>query len=62
MLRDKIYESETFDEHLDFQEYIVLRNISERLLQLKGGQSDELQGQMDYLERKIYNYSSLYAF
>jgi hypothetical protein len=37
LLRTKIYESEDFDEHLDFNEYIVLRDISRRLNQLRGG-------------------------
>ena len=27
-LRNKVYESEPFDEHLDFQEYLLLRDIS----------------------------------
>jgi|LauGreDrversion4_2_1035121.scaffolds.fasta_scaffold49022_4 hypothetical protein len=38
LMRDKIYESEPFDEHLDFNEYIVLRDITRRLNQLRGGQ------------------------
>ena len=57
LLRTKIYESEDFDEHLDFNEYIVLRDISRRLNQLRGGQDEELVNQMAYLERRIYNYS-----
>lgn len=57
MLTSKIYESETFDEHLDFNEYIVLRDISRRLNQLRGGNDEGLANQMAYLERRIYNYS-----
>jgi hypothetical protein len=57
LLRSKIYESETFDEHLDFNEYIVLRDISRRLNQLRGGNDEGLANQMAYLERRIYNYS-----
>jgi hypothetical protein len=37
LLRSKIYDSEPFDEFLDFNEYIVLRDISRRLNQLRGG-------------------------
>jgi len=57
LLTSKIYESETFDEHLDFNEYIVLRDISRRLNQLRGGNDEGLANQMAYLERRIYNYS-----
>jgi hypothetical protein len=42
LMRDKIYESEPFDEHLDFNEYIVLRDITRRLNQLRGGQDEQL--------------------
>ena len=57
LLRNKIYESDAFDEHLDFNEYIVLRDISRRLNQLRGGKDEGLANQMAYLERRIYNYS-----
>ena len=61
MLKDKIYESESFDEYLDFPEYIVLKGITERLIELQGT-SKELENQVGYIERKVYNYSQLYAF
>jgi hypothetical protein len=31
LLHNKVYESEAFDEHLDFEEYLVLRDITNRL-------------------------------
>ena len=45
-LRSKVYESESFDEHLDFHEYLVLRDISKQLLDIKGGKCEKLEGQI----------------
>ena len=46
-LRNKVYDSESFDEHLDYQEYLVLRDISKQLLMIKGG------GKCEKLEAQI---------
>jgi hypothetical protein len=35
----------------------VMRDISRRLNQLRGGNDEGLLNQMAYLERRIYNYS-----
>jgi hypothetical protein len=46
LMRNKVYESEAFDEHLDFKEYIVLREITIRLNQIKGGNDEALENQI----------------
>jgi hypothetical protein len=63
-LRVKVYENEKFDEFLDYPEYVVLKEITERLIEIKKKHSvtTDLELMVNYLERKIYNYSKLYAF
>lgn len=53
-LRTKVYDSEAFDEHLNFPEYLVLIEVTQRLGQLTG---KDLSSQANYLERKVFNYS-----
>lgn len=55
-----IYESEVFDEYLDVNEYIKLREITLKIREIQG-KSEQLSQQVEYLERKIYNYSQLYS-
>jgi hypothetical protein len=55
-LKDKIYEDEKFDEHLSFGEYLLLRDITERLIVIRGDSDQSLQLQINYLERKVFNY------
>lgn len=53
-LRYQVYESESFDEHLNFPEYLILIEVTQRLAQLTG---KDLSAQAIYLERKVFNYS-----
>lgn len=41
-LRLRIHDYEPFDEHLNFQEYIILRDITLRINELKGGNDEQM--------------------
>ena len=60
-LYDKVFDDESFDEHLDVNEYIILAEIARKL---SNHYTDQWEGPalIEYLERKIVNYSQLYSF
>lgn len=41
-LRLRVHEYEPFDEHMDFQEYIIVRDITIRINELKGGKDEQM--------------------
>eukprot|EP00347_Sterkiella_histriomuscorum_P004189 403361408 len=59
-LHKQIYENDKFNEQLDVNEFVVLRDITYELKRILG-ENHLLDQQVEYLERKIYNYTKLYT-